>query len=201
MAGWRIFIVEETPFVRVGLRRYCSSDKAKCPKPHGYHDAMVTIEAQAPRRDSGPYLSAPRAEEYKDDPRWPKACACGYAFVDEDERQVFVDLLYRGAPDEKLYALRDPLFPPGAAWDATWLPESFRYSDGRAWVIRMPGQSEWIVQGPSRDGGKWQVTGAMPKITAHPSINLVGVYHGFIRDGIITSDCEGRAFPSTPYTA
>ena len=201
MPGWRIFQIKEVPFVRVSLRRYKSSEKAKCPTPHGYHDAMVLIEPQRPEELENGYVRFHRPEEYKDDPRWPAACACGYAFAAEDERQVFVDLLYKGSPDGKLHGLRDPDLIPGAAWDATWMPEGFRYSDGRAWVIRMPGESEWIVQGPSKDGGKWKVTGAMPSITAHPSIHLVGVYHGFIRDGVITPDCDGRQFPATPYTA
>lgn len=40
----------------------------------------------------------------------------------------------------------------------------------------------------------WTVTGELPNITVHPSINCVGIYHGWIRDGILTDDCEGRKF-------
>jgi hypothetical protein len=29
-----------------------------------------------------------------------------------------------------------------------------------------------------------------------PSINIDGIYHGWVRNGVITDDCEGRTFPS-----
>lgn len=47
--------------------------------------------------------------------------------------------------------------------------------------------------GPHGDG--WTVTGDAPRITMQPSINIVGDYHGWIRDGVITEDCEGRTYP------
>ncbi len=47
-------------------------------------------------------------------------------------------------------------------------------------------------EGPNGTG--WKVTGDAPKITVEPSINVVGSYHGWIRDGVITDDCEGRKF-------
>jgi hypothetical protein len=40
----------------------------------------------------------------------------------------------------------------------------------------------------------WTVTGEPPRFSLSPSINVVGCYHGFIRDGVITDDCEGRTF-------
>lgn len=47
----------------------------------------------------------------------------------------------------------------------------------------------------------WKVTtigelenGKTPNITMEPSINCVGSYHGYIRNGVITDDCEGRKF-------
>jgi hypothetical protein len=46
--------------------------------------------------------------------------------------------------------------------------------------------------------GSWQVSGTLPAITITPSINLVGRYHGFIRNGILEDDCEGRRFPKFP---
>jgi hypothetical protein len=39
----------------------------------------------------------------------------------------------------------------------------------------------------------WTVTGTFPKITVTPSIGSSG-YHGFIRDGYLEDDLEGRAF-------
>jgi hypothetical protein len=44
----------------------------------------------------------------------------------------------------------------------------------------------------TRDG--WTVTGEPPNITVSPSIDHPGGYHGWIRDGVITDDCEGRRF-------
>jgi hypothetical protein len=39
------------------------------------------------------------------------------------------------------------------------------------------------------------VDGQKPDITMEPSINCVGSYHGYIRNGVITDDCEGRTYP------
>jgi hypothetical protein len=42
--------------------------------------------------------------------------------------------------------------------------------------------------------GGWTVTGIAPNITVHPSINCVGAYHGWLQNGIISPDCEGRLY-------
>ena len=44
-------------------------------------------------------------------------------------------------------------------------------------------------------GDGWGCTGEAPNITLSPSINIVGRYHGWIQNGVITDDCEGRQFP------
>lgn len=54
--------------------------------------------------------------------------------------------------------------------------------DSRAWRDGVP------------YGNGWTVTGEPPRITLSPSININGHYHGWIRDGLITDDCEGRVF-------
>ena len=66
-------------------------------------------------------------------------------------------------------------------------------------VVMLPGGVEWCVDtlainesGPHGEG--WDVSGDPPNITVNPSINFGGVYHGWIRDGVITDDCEGRRF-------
>ena len=41
----------------------------------------------------------------------------------------------------------------------------------------------------------WTVHGEPPLITITPSINLVGRYHGFLQNGVISADAEGRKFP------
>lgn len=61
-----------------------------------------------------------------------------------------------------------------------FLVDAFTYSDGKN----------------GADG--WKVYGVPPAITVEPSINMVGIYHGYIRDGVITDDCEGRTFTVAP---
>lgn len=59
----------------------------------------------------------------------------------------------------------------------------------------------WCVDAVSTDGHGnnnnhgWTVTGEAPTITAHPSINIPGVYHGWLTDGILSDDIEGRTYP------
>lgn len=84
---------------------------------------------------------------------------------------------------------------PGAMW-----------FDGEELFCKIPGGSagsEWMIdrgrmlnEDPTRVGKKkfpqWTRTGDPPKITANPSINYVGFYHGWLRDGVLSDDCEGR---------
>ena len=38
----------------------------------------------------------------------------------------------------------------------------------------------------------WTVTGEAPNITVSPSINIVGLWHGFLTSGILTDDLDSR---------
>lgn len=72
---------------------------------------------------------------------------------------------------------------------------------GLIWVSLPSGDFcvDWCAtDDPEKKG--WIVKGELPNITVEPSIDCVGHYHGFIRDGIITDDCEGRTFETTKYT-
>lgn len=40
----------------------------------------------------------------------------------------------------------------------------------------------------------WQVTGTLPNVSVTPSINMIDVYHGYITNGMLTDDCDGRKF-------
>jgi hypothetical protein len=40
----------------------------------------------------------------------------------------------------------------------------------------------------------WNVSGDPPRITVKPSINIIGRYHGFVTDGVISDDVDGRKF-------
>jgi hypothetical protein len=58
----------------------------------------------------------------------------------------------------------------------------------------------WIDMGFS-DGTGWEVSGEAPTLTLTPSINYEHGYHGYIKNGVITDDCEGRTYPQFPNTA
>jgi hypothetical protein len=207
--GWRCFRIEPTDLSRLSLRRFAySSDAKACPKGKGYgHDASVVI-ADAVRE---PPVRKGGKDGFDPDSRWPAKCtACSYVFQDGDQWQVNYELLYKGAPDGKLYVLRES--PPGATWIADWFPDEgpngqWTGPDGKVWCIMLPSGMEWIVyghsSGPAKDqkGPKWTVQGVPPDVTVSPSIHQVGHYHGFIRGGIITEDCEGKKFPKWPPTA
>lgn len=204
---WRCFMVTPSPFCRRALRRF--SMGAKCGEGRRCHDATVVIDAQyeAPGDVEGRFVP----DAFMGDPRWPKACGCGYEFDwMADQSQVVVDRLYQGAAGGKLYALMDLDLPVGAMWDAPWMGEDlgWRGPDGRTLVVRMPSGSDFVVDGPAADdkdavrrGGSWARTGTPPVITVTPSINEVGSYHGHIRDGVVTEDTEGRTFPGLERTA
>jgi len=202
--AWRCFMVEESAFGQRSLRRF-GANPASCPKlvpgTLSYHNAEVVID---PRFDMPPGPGQGYTKgAYERDERWPKACACGYAFQPEDNWQVNECRLYSGSPDGKLYRLRE--LPPGAIWRATWMEEihnnPYAAPDGKVWALMMPSGMEWLVYGPASGGGKWSVQGELPKITASPSIHQVGSYHGYVRDGVVTDDCEGKTFPKWPPTA
>jgi len=67
----------------------------------------------------------------------------------------------------------------------------FRDNAGRKpLVVLLPGKLYFLVDGQSFDDKRghydgWTVTGVPPKITVHPSINMVGRYHGFLKSGVI----------------
>jgi hypothetical protein len=97
--------------------------------------------------------------------------------------------------DEKNACLRWNDLRPGAMW----------WDDGELFV-KLPSGSEWNIdrgriinarraaQGKQDRLPEWSRTGDAPCITATPSINHVGQYHGWLRNGVLTDDCEGRTF-------
>lgn len=64
-------------------------------------------------------------------------------------------------------------------------------------MVRLPGGIDFCIDSradsPGGESG-WTVTGEPPAITVSPSINVMHHYHGFIREGVITDDCEGRRY-------
>jgi hypothetical protein len=80
------------------------------------------------------------------------------------------------------------------------------FDDGEL-CVKIPGGSagsEWnvdrgrllnesmIEQGKPRRFPAWTRTGEPPNVTANPSINWVGFYHGWLKNGVLTDDCEAR---------
>lgn len=62
-----------------------------------------------------------------------------------------------------------------------------------------PGVATFSVDGKCYSGERgyydgWTVHGAPPAITIVPSINMVGRYHGFLQNGVVTEDVDGRKF-------
>lgn len=67
-------------------------------------------------------------------------------------------------------------------------------------LVMLPSRCPWPIDRLATDNAGrmlasgWTVTGDPPAVTVHPSINLKGRWHGWIRDGVITDDCEGRRY-------
>lgn len=202
MGGWKLFMTRESGFCQRSLCRYGAGGHDRCPKS-GYHNAEVVIDPQFLSDRSIHDVTEMGVSQYKDDVRWPKECACGYVFHPEDYWQVNIDRLYAGALDGKLYRLRD--LPPGAVWRATWIEDAnchhYGNAKGEVWAVQMPNMVEFLIFQKDNEGRGWDVTGELPKITLSPSINQVGSYHGYIQDGVISEDCEGRPFKGLARTS
>lgn len=156
----RCFWLEPTNRIRLSLRRFrmTTDEGPTCDGPMSYCDAKTPIGGedalwQGEGRERT-WVNQHNAARYKDDPRWPQACAgCGKPFVDTDHRQVFPELIYRRTDTHEFLVLRDA--PAGAMWDATWMDR--KGPDGRSLMVRCPnGPVDTKGQGPTRD---WFVDG------------------------------------------
>lgn len=63
-------------------------------------------------------------------------------------------------------------------------------------MVCLPDRSWFNVDQRADGAGEhgWMVTGEAPNITVSPSINAVGRYHGWLHNGVISDDVEGRVF-------
>ncbi len=208
MARIRCFLLEPTERVRVKLRRYASSEKAgPCPDYPGkysYHTISVPYQEEPVERDTKGYITngvGPTLPH--DDARWPKECACGYTFREEDEWQHFSEQVYRRADTSEELTLRDA--PAGAMWHAPWLDTMYVPQGEHNLMVKTPG-GEWAVDSQAnnctmKDDYKqelhhcWVRTGTPPDVTAGKlggatcsagagSIQC-GSYHGFLRSGYL----------------
>lgn len=205
--GVRCFWLEPTDRVARALRRYSDHQKLPPCTVGSYHNAKTPIEEGPARRNEKGYLT----EELDpapphDDPRWPVACACGYAFANTDSWQLFTNLLYRRSDTSALVTLVDA--PAGAMWDAWWYrwhEGAFGFwapVDGINLVVKTPG-GDWYVDGrcsnctmPEDDTHRcWVRHGTPPNVTVDKNGKTcaagagsiqVGAYHGFLQNGELT---------------
>lgn len=68
----------------------------------------------------------------------------------------------------------------------------------RPLFILLPQNTLFLIDGKCWSNGNhyggWTVRGEAPNITVEPSINIGGIYHGWLKDGVLTDDCEGRVY-------
>jgi hypothetical protein len=213
---WKVRLMERTDRFAVSLRRFTfsSSGRVSPECPHGHDASTPSIEV---RERHGTNLEGCIAATIDHmDSRWPTHCQkCGYEFLPDDQWQENESRLHR-FPDtgEELTARQAPV---GAAWFMPWRRESGFVSQEyrRDWegkrepiVVKLaPGgpSDDWCIDGCASnapDGHGWVVTGTLEggDLTASPSI-AAGGYHGWLRGGLLTEDCEGRTFPGIPRTA
>jgi hypothetical protein len=211
---WKCFLIEPAGKTHLHPRRFTFSTNKPCPSGQGFgHNAVttepfLTINERVPVRTADPDSNDCYWDSHHDlapaqnDPRWPGQCVnrgCPYQFAPEDEWQVSPRHLYARVGDPSTTFKEDEI-PPGAMFDALWLP--WTGPDGKSWsVILPPGgmNNVWHIDGQAASGGHWARTGEAPNITASPSIKSPR-YHGFLQNGVLTTDVEGKVFPDEPQT-
>lgn len=200
---WPCFWVEEAPEQAVYLRRYTSKHEGGWTCENGWHEAKVFVGEVKVRRRKDGYRMAVSERRYARDARWPKKCdGCDYRFNARrgDVRQVFTQAIYVNPLTGERHFDRE--LPPGALYDAWWLPDGYRGADGihLACVLPRPFSDEgrgvmdaWFIDGPSSSGGRWTRTGGphdIPNLSVSPSI-LSGqagserFYHSYLTNGAL----------------
>ncbi len=184
-------MIEPTDRTRRRLRRFVfSSDDAssKCPGQYSYHnghgafpDGHCRTEKMSDGHEVWRFDDDHEIPPHGD-PQWPAKCDdCGYVFREEDQWQLFHEVIFVRKDTGQEMTTRD--CPPGAMYDCSWYPE--KGPDGLSLAVALPpggGLDYWHIDGYASGGGKWTRTGTPPNITANPSI-LTPRYHGFLRGG------------------
>jgi hypothetical protein len=128
--------------------------------------------------------------------RWPlKVYPSLKAAMEDQGVQSFFDLRVGTVyPALEYFANRETLLNLG--------PKYWAATQGSRWpfFVVLPGKTFWCPDqcayssqsGYHGDG--WDVTGYPTAISCSPSINAMGIYHGYVTNGFVTEDCEGRKF-------
>ncbi len=188
---WPCMLLRATGQASLVLRRSTTTTCAH--HPLGYHNAFAFIgTAPITISPSGTWHAAGEMPP-RDDPRWPEVCVCGYRFQDDDSWQLARHRIYTTESGEQI-TLSEAR--PGMLWDADWyldFDDPWAGPDGRCLMCRLPDRTEWCIDGPSRTGGRWTREGEPPLLTVRPSIASSG-YHGWLSDGVLSDDLEGRRY-------
>ena len=193
--SWPAILLTPTNRASLLLRRLTFDP---CPaKPHGMdcHDARTFIGTTEIVMRGEISWEVTVTEPAHTDPRWPKVCACGYIFKDEDYWQFNNHRLYARSDTGEELTLRETTV--GMIWNAPWLIGVIGTHgagpDGQFLCMKLPDGREWMIDGPATGGGKWTRAGVPPALTVTPSILSEG-YHGFYTSGILTNDLDGRTY-------
>lgn len=108
-------------------------------------------------------------------------------------------------PTKEELLLQDPKWDTVLTVYAKHLSEYYwkHNSDRRPLFVILPGLIPFCIDGQvwvdGEPSGGWTVTGDAPNITVMPSINAGGTYHGFLQNGLLSADVEGRLYGPEGY--
>lgn len=203
----KCFFIFKNGFTQRFLRRYCGGTECS-QSGYGYHNAENYLD----RGLIGEPSSTVKEDIDHSHPMWPKQCACGYVFKEDDVWQLNVEPEYARQDDASIvYTLRKA--PPGAMWHADWMlregRNDYRGPDDHCLVVRLPNKHDWMIDSrasnctmPDDDVHKcWCRHGEPPNITVDKNGNTCaagagsigsgkenepGYYHGFLQNGELT---------------
>lgn len=195
----KCFLIERTNKQKRFLRRLSRFDSSDVCLNGRSHEAMNFLDTyEVPTVDENDVIND---DWDKSDDRWPVKCeACDYIFADNDMYQVFKRRFYKNVETGDLYTLEEA--PVGAMWYADWYNPIWKGPDGRALVVKLPGNHDWLIDSRcsncTRPDDKihkcWVRHGVPPTITVDKngdtcnagagSIQVPG-FHGFLKGGYI----------------
>lgn len=196
---WKCLLLTKTDRGKTKLRRYTFVDDSACPHNKAWgHQAITPMpDVDLKYNEKGYITNSIDFNLVSPNLVWPEKCSCGYVFKETDGKTYDVDQLFLIQDGNgRLTTLREA--PIGSMWDAHWMHDWDLYCrDGISLHVKLPGGSDWCIDGPSQQTPKskgWSRTGTAPNITASPSIHHPGVYHGWLANGLLSDDIDGKKF-------